>query len=124
MDSGHINILGGKKGRGPQLLIFDLKTDELIKSYTIPDDQYVPSRNLFSNVAVEENNCTDSFAYLSDTSHPGMVVYSFEQDRSWLVQHNFFSLDPLAGNMSVAGVGILSQIIYFLVLNLSSNNNV
>lgn len=108
LDSGYTNILGGKTGSKPQLLIFDLKTDQLIKNYTIPDDQYVTGRNLFCNVVVEENNCTDSFAYLSDLSNPGLVVYSFENHRSWLVTHNFFALDPLAGNMTVAGVSIVS----------------
>lgn len=107
IDSGFTSLLEGKIGGKPRLLIFDLKTDELIKNYTIPDDQYIPGRALFCNIVVEENNCSDSFAYLSDLSHPAMVVYSLENDRSWIVEHNFFALDPLAGAMTVAGVSIL-----------------
>lgn len=114
LDSGYTNIMEGKVGSKPQLLIFDLNTDKVIKNYTIPEDQYVTGRNLFCSVVVEENNCNDSFAYLSDLSHPAMVVYSFENDRSWVVQHNFFALDPLAGEMTVAGVSIL--IYYFLLV--------
>lgn len=106
IDSGYKAVLGGKVGSKPQLLIFDLKTDELIKNYTIPDDQFVPDRNLFCNIVVEENNCVDSFAYLSDLAHPAMVVYSFENHQSWLIQHNYFALDPMAGDMTVAGVSI------------------
>lgn len=34
----------------------------------------------------------------------GVVVYSFKENKSWRVKHNFFHFDPLNGNYNVGGV--------------------
>lgn len=104
LDSGYIDVLNKTVGTKPRLLIFNLKNDSLIVNYTLPDDQFISKKSLFCNIVVEENNCTDSFAYLADTARPAMVVYSFENNRSWVLQHPFFNFSPLAGNMTVRGV--------------------
>lgn len=33
-----------------------------------------------------------------------MIVYSFKEDKSWRVKHNFFHFDPLQGDYNVGGI--------------------
>nr|CAH7712509.1 unnamed protein product [Callosobruchus chinensis] len=105
MDTGIADILEGSKVLSkPKLLIFDLNTDTLIRSYQIPEDQVKKDVSFFANIAVEENGCEDTYAYLADLGHPGLVVYSFKKNRSWLVKHHYFHISPTAGEMTVAGI--------------------
>lgn len=102
MDTG---MAARKRVANPKLLIYNLINDQLISTYTIPDDQLNDS-SFFANIAVEENNCDDSFAYLADLARPGLVVYSLKDNSSWLVEHHYFHIEPLAGNMNVSGVSV------------------
>lgn len=87
-----------------RILIFDLRTDDFIRKYTLPE--YIKFEgSIFSNIAVDDNDCEDTFAYVSDASTPpSLTVYSFKSNEAWQVKHNFFNIDPLAGNFSVLGV--------------------
>lgn len=89
---------------GPRLLIYDLTTDKLLRTYEIPKDQWDTDTSFFANIAVDENNCDDSFTYLADLGHPALVVYDYKQNKSWMIQHHFFNIDPLAGKMNVSGI--------------------
>lgn len=60
--------------------------------------------SFFANLAVDDSNCKNSFAYAADLGAPGLIVYSWAQDDSWRVLHNFFHPDPLAGNYSIDGI--------------------
>ncbi|CAH1100623.1 unnamed protein product [Psylliodes chrysocephalus] len=105
MDTGKTNILNSSSPVvKPKLLIFNLNTDKLIRSYTIPDDQ-LHEDNFFANIAVEESDdCDNNFAYLADLGQPALVVYDFKNNKSWMFKHHYFNIDPLAGNMKLAGL--------------------
>ncbi|XP_076274875.1 L-dopachrome tautomerase yellow-b [Rhynchophorus ferrugineus] len=94
---------GGRYMKNSSLLIYDLSNDALLRSYTIPSDQLTED-SLLANIAVEDEDCDNSFAYMADLGGPGLIVYSWKENRSWKVQHNFFHIDPLAGDMTVASV--------------------
>jgi hypothetical protein len=106
MDSG---VTDAAHARGqtcpPQILVFDLNSDELILRYRIPDDQ-VKQDSLFSNIVVDvrDGKCHDAYAYVSDTWRYGLVVYSLQQDRSWRIAHNLFYPDPIASRYSLHGL--------------------
>ncbi|XP_046484185.1 protein yellow-like [Neodiprion pinetum] len=87
----------------PSLIIYDLTTDQLLRNYAIPSDQY-PEKSHFGNVVVEDAACNDSFAYLAELQGPGIIVYSWASNDSWLVEHHYFHPDPLAGNFNVSGL--------------------
>lgn len=55
-------------------------------------------------VDTSKDNCENAYAYIPDLGAYGLVVYSFKQDKSWRVKHNFFHFDPLHGDYSVGGV--------------------
>lgn len=50
------------------------------------------------------STCDDAYAYLPDLGGYGIVVYSWKDNNSWRIQHNFFHFDPLAGDYNVGGV--------------------
>ncbi|KAJ8923289.1 hypothetical protein NQ315_001846 [Exocentrus adspersus] len=108
LDSGVVDVLErAKQVVKPRLLIYDLRTDQLLRTYTIPDEQTVVNKSGFINIAVEDDDCHNSFAYLADVYGPGLVVYSYQKQKSWLVKHHYFSINPVAGRMTVGGVDFM-----------------
>lgn len=104
LDSGVSDLLGDVKAIvPPQLVIYDLKTDQLLRRYVFPQAQ-LEEDSFFANIAVEDTSCEDSFAYAGDLGSPGLIVYSWSQETSWRVKHHYFHPDPLAGDFNVTGV--------------------
>nr|XP_046492986.1 protein yellow-like [Neodiprion pinetum] len=106
IDAGSDDILGEGALVAPvQLIVIDLKTDQVIRRYRLTDaDQRFES--FFANlvVDVEADACDQAFAYVSDLGANGLVVYSWEKNKSWRVDHNFFAFDPLHGDFNVSGI--------------------
>lgn len=86
----------------PALIIYDLKTDNLLRKYTFPNDQ-VKEDSGFANIAVEDNDCEKTYAYAADLGNAGIVVYSWENNDSWRIKHHYFYPDPVACDFSVKG---------------------
>ncbi|KAH8283038.1 hypothetical protein KR054_011679 [Drosophila jambulina] len=87
----------------PQLLVYDLHNDDLLRRHILPADQ-VKQASLFANLAVEDSDCENTYAYAADLGNPGLVVYSWKDQESWRVQHHYFHPDPMAGNFSINGI--------------------
>ncbi|KAJ3647686.1 hypothetical protein Zmor_019550 [Zophobas morio] len=105
LDTGEEDILGEAKIHQPTtLLIYDLSTNTLMRKYQIPENQ-TSKDSFFANIAVEDHNCSNSFAYLGDLGdHPAIVVYSWKNNTSWKVKHHYFHIDPLMCDFSVTGI--------------------
>ncbi|KAI8115218.1 Protein yellow [Lucilia cuprina] len=106
LDTGLADILGeGKQVTGNAIVIFDLKTDKLIRRFNIPKDQ-IKQDSFFANIIVDSDRseCNNAYAYVPDLGAYGVVVYSFSNDHSYRVKHNFFHFDPLQGDFNVGGV--------------------
>ncbi|EDW04015.1 GH11563 [Drosophila grimshawi] len=86
-----------------QLLVYDIHNDDLLRRYILPAGQSKQS-SFFANLAVEDGDCENTYAYMADLGSPGLVVYSWRDQESWRVQHHFFHPDPLAGNFSINGI--------------------
>lgn len=86
-----------------RLLVYDLHNDNLLRSYTFPAEQ-MKDNSFFANIAVEDEDCEDSYAYAADLGKPGLVIYSWKSQSSWRMTHNFFHPDPTAGNFSINGI--------------------
>lgn len=87
----------------PSVIVYDLKTDNLIRKYVFPSDQ-VKLDSGFANIAVEDWDCQKSYAYAADLGKPGLVVYSWEKNESWRINHHYFNIDPLAGDYNNKGL--------------------
>lgn len=104
LDSRIAGVLENTTIFGPaQLLVYDLHNDNLLRRYRFPSS-HIKQGSFFANLAVEDADCENTFAYAADLGSPGLVVYSWAQEDSWRVQHNFFHPDPLAGNYSIGGI--------------------
>ncbi|XP_069685290.1 dopaminechrome tautomerase-like isoform X2 [Periplaneta americana] len=106
LDSGVTDVANTTKQTcPPQLLVFDLNSDELILRFRLPDAQ-VKQDSLFTNIVVDvrEGKCDDAYAYVTDVWRYGLVVYSLRQDRSWRIVHNLFYPDPIACRYTMSGL--------------------
>ncbi|CAH0715827.1 unnamed protein product, partial [Brenthis ino] len=86
----------------PALIIYDLKTDTLLRTYVFPEDQ-IKEESGFANIAVEDTDCDNTYVYAGDLGKPAIVVYSWAKNESWRITHHFFHPDPLACDFSVKG---------------------
>uniref|UniRef100_A0A6P4FW69 Protein yellow n=1 Tax=Drosophila rhopaloa TaxID=1041015 RepID=A0A6P4FW69_DRORH len=86
-----------------QLLVYDLHNDDLLRRHVLPAGQ-LKQGSLLANLAVEDSDCENTFAYAADLGSPGLVVYSWKNQESWRVQHHFFHPDPMAGNFSIKDI--------------------
>lgn len=106
LDSGLESVLDSPRVHRPtSLLIFDLQTDKLLRYYQYPTGQY-KSNSFFGSLAVDVNptNCADTFVYTADLAAFGMVVYDWQNDKSWRIEHHYFNPDPIGGDFNVAGL--------------------
>ncbi|XP_044730756.1 protein yellow [Chrysoperla carnea] len=105
LDTGVANLLGNDTVvyTSTQLLIYNLRNDNLLRRYVLPSDQ-VHKNSFFANIAVEDTDYDDTYAYLGDLSSPGLVIYSFKTGTSWRITHHYFHIDPLAGDFNVNGL--------------------
>ncbi|KAL2734000.1 protein yellow [Vespula squamosa] len=106
LDTGTIGIGDTTVQACPYTLnIFDLNTDKILRQYKLrPDD--INQNTFIANIAVDlgKGGCDDAFAYMSDELGYGLIVYSWEQNKSWRITHSYFMPDPLAGDYNIAGL--------------------
>lgn len=124
LDSGKINMLDSNFTQNPPaIVIYDLDSNTLLRRYEIPTDQ-VKEDSLFTNIAVEDTNCSKTYAYAADTGKAGIVVYSFEKNESWRITHHYFHPDPLACDYNVKGMNFSwTNALYGLALSAPNSGN-
>ncbi|CAG9584628.1 unnamed protein product [Danaus chrysippus] len=104
MDAGKI---GDDQVCPPQLLAFDLNSDQLIYRHKVPSKNYIAS-SLFITPVVDvrgsgPNDCADTFVYVADVSGFGLLVVDVARDRSWRVTHRYFFPYPSHGSFTIDG---------------------
>lgn len=105
-----------------RLSIFDLHTDNLIRQISLAAQN--SDSSIFFNIAVDDNDCDKSFAYIAKAgTPPSLTVYAYDTNESWQVKHNFFNIDPLAGNFNVSNTNYrTTEGIYGLALSEPRSN--
>nr|XP_018916210.1 PREDICTED: protein yellow-like [Bemisia tabaci] len=88
----------------PRILVFDLKTDQLVLEREI-EAKLLPCRTWIANIIVdvERDNCQDAWAYIPDLWGKVLIVYSMQKNDAYQVNHQYFNSDPLAGNYFIGG---------------------
>ncbi|KAJ0177193.1 hypothetical protein K1T71_007202 [Dendrolimus kikuchii] len=104
MDTGKI---GDNQVCSPQLLAFDLETDNLIYRHRINASQY-PAQQLYITPVVDlrsrgPGDCRDTFVYVADVSGFGLLIVDVANDRSWRVAHRLFYPYPSKGTFTIDG---------------------
>lgn len=106
LDSGKIDITTEvKQICPPTIFIFDLRTDELIRSYQLPKDQ-IKEDSLYTNIIVDarSDQCDRARAYAVDVWRFGLIVYDLFNDTSFRIQHHFFYPDPMSSKYNLHGL--------------------
>ncbi|CAH1116241.1 unnamed protein product [Phaedon cochleariae] len=105
IDTGLVEIPGNAtQVRPTTLVIIDLNTDQVIHSYVIPADQLRTATQLASlTIDIDKTACGDAYAYIPDLGGYGLIVYSLRENRSWRITHNYFYLEPTAGEFFISG---------------------
>ncbi|XP_011194670.1 protein yellow [Zeugodacus cucurbitae] len=106
IDSGIVNATNNlNQICQPKIVAFDLATDKMVVSFTLPPDQ-VKEDSLHSNILadVQDNQCEDAFVYVTDVWRFGIVVYSLSKNRSWRVTNYNFNPNPIASDFNVYGL--------------------
>lgn len=95
MDTGVINIISSiQQLCPPKLMVFDLKTNTLLRKYILPTTQ-VFEGSLFSNIATElVEDCDHAFAYVNDVFRYGLIVYDYFQNTSYRLTHPYMYPEP------------------------------
>ncbi|KAJ9599506.1 hypothetical protein L9F63_009978 [Diploptera punctata] len=102
LDSGVANVLQSFNATcPPKLLIFDLKTDQEIWRYQIPDKDFVMN-SLLGTVELN-GDCGKEHAYLADITGYGIVVVDRHKEISWRVQNQLTTFDPDATQYNTGG---------------------
>ncbi|XP_069358523.1 dopaminechrome tautomerase-like isoform X1 [Maniola hyperantus] len=104
MDAGKI---GEKQVCPPQLLAFDLNTDQLVYRHKVNAPNYIAT-SLFITPVVDvrgedPNDCSDTFVYVADVSGYGLLVVDVANDRSWRVTHRYLYPYPNHGTFTIDG---------------------
>lgn len=106
IDTGMNGILDKREIiRRKNIQVYNLLNDQLIREYIIPETSLKPEAFL-ANIVVEtsKENCNKAFAYIPDLAGNALIVYSLEENDSWIVTHHFFHFDPLFGDYNIAGI--------------------
>ncbi|XP_067636111.1 protein yellow [Eurosta solidaginis] len=106
LDTGTVGIGNTTQNPCPYAVnVFDLQTNTRIRRYVLrPED--TNANTFIANTAVDiGKNCDDAYAYFSDELGYGLIVYSWEQNKSWRFSaHSYFFPDPLRGDFNIAGL--------------------
>ncbi|XP_017473954.1 PREDICTED: protein yellow [Rhagoletis zephyria] len=89
----------------PKIVAFELATDEMVVSFTLPPEQ-VKQDSLHSNILadVRASQCDDAHVYVTDVWRFGIVVYSLAKNRSWRVTNYNLNPNPVASDFNVYGL--------------------
>lgn len=89
----------------PSIWVIDLKTDTPIHRYEIPQKDVDSGYGLTSiTLDVDPNDCEKVFVYISDLQTYRMLVYDYQNKKSWRFLHNYFFLNPLEGDYVIQGI--------------------
>ncbi|XP_061377138.1 protein yellow-like [Danaus plexippus] len=104
VDTGKI---GNQQKCQPQVLAFDLKTDQLIYRHRVPSENFIATTRFITLVVDVRgsgpDDCADTFVYVADVSGFGLLVVDVARDRSWRVTHRYFFPYPSRGLFIIDG---------------------
>lgn len=88
----------------PKLMVFDMRTDTLLRVVTFPRNVLRPN-SLLTNLILDESgfSCDDTAVYITDTANPGLVVYDSRKDAAWRFTHPSMWPEPDRSSYTVGG---------------------
>ncbi|XP_022161165.1 protein yellow-like isoform X1 [Myzus persicae] len=103
-----MGISNGTKLGQPQLFIFDLNTDQVVRQFVITQNLLrLDGNTWFPGVLADtdSSSCNRAFAYIPDIGG-GLLVYDYYQNTVRRIEHHYFYFDPLATVFHIGGVRV------------------
>lgn len=110
VDTGIADLAGTTRQlTTPRLFIIDLRTDRVIRRFTLNSSLASADAVFGGNIEVDvtADTCDRAFAYLPDFGAYRLVVYSYEQNDAWRIKHPYFYFDPFASPFYIGGLTFL-----------------
>lgn len=106
LDAGTVDSLGDfRRVCPPKLLIFDLRTDQIVRTIIFPRE-VIRVASVLTNLIIDESVrglCDSALIYMSDSVAPGLVVYDSSSDRSWRFSDPSMFPNPDHANIKIGG---------------------
>ncbi|KAJ2941799.1 hypothetical protein O0L34_g10605 [Tuta absoluta] len=108
VDNGMLEIPNNSQQiQQPGIVVFDLTTDTQLFRYPLKNSDMV-SRDTpmgLASITLDfvTEDCSNVYAYIPDLQTYGLIVYSLRDNDSWRLSHNYFSFNPIHGNLRVSG---------------------
>lgn len=77
----------------PSVWAIDLKTNNLIGRHEIPLSVVENGKGL-SSITIDDDDCSNSFAYIADNFNSILIVFNARENRSWRFNNNWFFFNP------------------------------
>lgn len=91
----------------PQILAFDLRTNELLHRYEIPKNQ-LESRSILVTPIVDvrgsNGKCKNTFVYVADCQTYSIIVYDVQRCTSWKITDKTMYPYPNYGTFDILGM--------------------
>lgn len=107
VDTGLLEIPDNPSQLQPAaIVIYDLETNTQIMRYPFKSSD-IPAANTptgLASITIDINgDCEDAYAYVPDLTTFGIIVYSLKENDSWRHSHAYFSFNPIASTLDIAG---------------------
>ncbi len=83
----------------PRIFVFDLKTDEMVSVLTLSERAYHPD-SYINDLRIDEKT---QRIYMTDSNHPGPVVYNLKNDNSYRILNEHKSTTAEVESLDIAG---------------------
>ena len=105
VDVGRVNIFLDNPDNTcpPKLVLIDLKTDTVLRSHNFSAAVVGGDSSFLNDIVVGCKSESDCWAFISDARDAKIVVYNYEKDKSWYVQHESMKADPNATEIIING---------------------
>ncbi|XP_075154175.1 L-dopachrome tautomerase yellow-e3 isoform X1 [Haematobia irritans] len=93
LDSGQIHSL---QLCAPQILVFDLTSNELIERYVFPANNYKAGISVYTDMVADipsRDDCKNTHLYVADAWGHGLIVYDMLRHKSWRIEHDLMKPD-------------------------------
>lgn len=104
LDSGQVEALEATPRQvcPPQLIVFNLTTDQVIGRYPIPEE-HVRQNSLFTNIVndIRDDKCDDVHVYFTDVWRFSLLVFRLRDEKFWRFNSHLFYPDPLASDYNL-----------------------
>ncbi|KAI5637210.1 major royal jelly protein domain-containing protein [Phthorimaea operculella] len=108
VDNGLLEITNNMQQlQQPGIVVFDLTTDTQIFRYPFKNSDMVSANTPMGLASITldfpTQDCSTVYAYIPDLQTYGLIVYSLRENDSWRLSHNYFSFNPIYGNLRISG---------------------